>query len=256
MSEIEKIIEGINLPKQIIDKSETLVKKIFGPSFDEYSGMLADNVRLRRFNNQIKILSKAEKKLKEQNIDPKKVSLKILAPLVEFSSLEEDENIQEKWSNLICEVVKNDNDNIFQKNSIEILSKISSEDAIYLDKLYSTLQMKRKARYQQQLKTYGNNEQLIERYVKKPENQSLEDLLFSVNETSKILKISSSELKSIVSYFVTLGLLKWETDVEVTASKYSSDPEDTDIDVDVNVYNNDDFIFTEFGNKFVKICKG
>ena len=110
--------------------------------------------------------------------------------------------------------------------------------------------------HEQQLKLYGRNQQYIEKYVKKPENQALEDLLFSIHDTASILKISSADLKSIVSYFVTLGLLKWETNVEVSASKYSSDPEDTDIDVDVNVYNNDDFIFTEFGNKFINICKG
>ena len=94
MADIEKIIDNLNLPKQILDKSEALLKTLFGPSFDELGGMISDSVRLRRFKNQIKIFSKAQQILKDKNIDPKKVSLKVLAPLIEYSSYEEEETLQ------------------------------------------------------------------------------------------------------------------------------------------------------------------
>jgi hypothetical protein len=51
--------------------------------------MIADNVKMRRFQNQLKIFTKAQKILEQKNIDPSKVSLKTLAPLIEFSSYEE-----------------------------------------------------------------------------------------------------------------------------------------------------------------------
>jgi hypothetical protein len=72
MADIEKILDNLNIPKQIIDKSEQLLKTLFGPSFDEMGGIIADQVKLRRFKNQIKIFGKAQEILKESGIDPKK----------------------------------------------------------------------------------------------------------------------------------------------------------------------------------------
>ena len=76
MPDIEKIIDGLNLPKQILDKSESLLKTLFGPSLNEVGELLADSVKLRRLKNQIKIFSKAQEILKANHIDPKKVSTK------------------------------------------------------------------------------------------------------------------------------------------------------------------------------------
>jgi hypothetical protein len=72
---------------------------------------------------------------------------------------------------------------------------------------------------------------------------------------SKTFNIPLSELEFSISNLISLGLLKWETDVEVDATKSSEDPEDTDIDVDVNVSNNEFIIFTSIGDKFIRICK-
>ena len=147
MADIEKIFDGLNIPKQLIEKSEALLKTLFGPSFDELAGLIADQVKLRRFNNQLKIISKAHEKLKENNIDPKHISLKILAPLIELSSLEEDETLQNKWSNLIAYILAGDKEIIFQQNCISILNKLSPDEAILLDRLHLMFLEKRKKRY-------------------------------------------------------------------------------------------------------------
>lgn len=106
MTEVNKIIDNLNIPKQILDKSENLFRSLFGPSINEMGGLIADNVRLRRFKNQIRIFSKAQKILRDKNIQPSKVSLKVLAPLIECSSLEENKTLQEKWANLIAHILE------------------------------------------------------------------------------------------------------------------------------------------------------
>lgn len=131
MADIEKILDNLNIPKQILDKSEALLKTLFGPSLDEFGGMIADNVKLRRFKNQIRIFSKAQEILKEKKIDPKKVSLKVLAPLIEFSSYEEEEKLQDKWAKLTTHILSGNGDVVFQQNCINILNKLSSEEANY-----------------------------------------------------------------------------------------------------------------------------
>lgn len=257
MADIEKIIENLNLPKQILDKSEALFKTLFGPSFNELGGMISDSIRLRRFKNQIKIFSKAQNILRDKNIDPKKVSLKVLAPLIEYSSYEEEETLQDKWASLTAHILSTDSETIFKQNCISVLNKISTEDAMLIDQLHELLTEKRLARYKKQVDTFQRQMKFIDDppKPKEPEEIPLERLIFGIRKTAKELDMPQNSLSINISNLVTLGLLKWETDVEVSAEKSSEDPEDTDIDVSVDVYNNDDFIFTHFGDRFVRSCK-
>jgi hypothetical protein len=259
MADIEKIFENLNIPKQLLDKSEALLKTLFGPSFDELGGLIADQVKLRRFNNQVNIFTKAQEKLKQNNINPQKVSLKVLAPLIEYSSLEEEENLQDKWSNLISHILGGDKEVVFHQNCITILNRISSEEAKLLDKLHDLLNKNKTERYQNQLKHYNLNKEkhptMKQTEPKRPEEYSLDSFTFNIVKLSKENNIPKADLEFSISNLISLGLLKWETDVDVSASKSSDDPEDKDIDVDVSVYNNDDFIFTSIGDKFIKICK-
>lgn len=259
MADIEKIIDNLNLPKQLLEKSEALLKTLFGPSFEELGGMIADQVRLRRYTNQIKIFTKAKEKLAQNNINPKKISLKVLAPLIEYSSLEEDENLQTKWSNLVAHILGGNKDEIFQQNCITILNKISSDEAKLLDELSTSLQKKKQNRLKRDIEYYDNTNTFFsepEKKVRKIEDYPLDSFTFGMNELSRDTSIPLSDLEFSISNLIALGLLKWETNVEVEAKKSSEDPSDQEIDVDVSVYNNDEFIFTSIGDKFIKVCKG
>ena len=132
-----EIIASKVLEAATSEKAQGLIKGLFGKAFEETGEMIADQVRLRRFKNQIKIFEKAQSYLKESNLDPKKMSLKVLAPLLKFSSLEEDEDLQERWSKLIKNVLSKPLSTVLQQNSIEILNKISNEEALLLDSIYS-----------------------------------------------------------------------------------------------------------------------
>jgi hypothetical protein len=253
MSSVEKIIDSLNLPKQILDKSEALLKALFGQSFDELGGMIADQVRLRRFKNQIKIFDKAQSILKDKKINPKQVSLKVLAPLIEYSSYEEEESLQGKWSNLIAHILEDNNNTVFQQNCITILNRISGEEAILIDFLHKKFNEKRIKRHADALK-YHTDHNLKSTFTQKPENYPLQYFPFHINKISGELNKTKKELEFQISNLTVLGLLKWETDVEVEARKANEDPDDTDIDVDVNVSNNDNFIFSSLGVKFVEAC--
>lgn len=253
MGEISEIVKDLNWPKQILDKSESLIKTLFGPSFDELGGMISDQIKLRRFKNQLKIFTKAQEILKEKNIDPKKVSLKVLAPLIELSSYEEEESLQQKWAQLTAHVIVNNSDIVFQQNCISILNKISNEEAVFLDKLYSLLNEKKLLREEK-------DSLMVEKYpnlYRSNLNKSLlpHEFKFSINEVSKKLDLSNKILDFQLSNIVALGLLNWDTLVEVNAEKNDEDPENKNIDVDVDVFNYDSFVFTSLGLKFVEVCK-
>lgn len=77
---------------------------VAGSATAEVSEMLADKVRLRRFKSQLKILEKAKQAAEAAGLPPHAVPLKVLAPLLEQGSLEEegDENMVTRWANLLA----------------------------------------------------------------------------------------------------------------------------------------------------------
>src|SRR5687768_1907028 len=88
-----------------IDSISQFLSRIVNPAADHVGLLLADRVNLIRFKNQVSILQKAEKYIQEKGITTKQVSLKTLVPLLEGASLEEDVDLQEKWSALLVNYV-------------------------------------------------------------------------------------------------------------------------------------------------------
>jgi len=119
-----------------LDLISNFIEKLAGSSIEEAGLLLADKVKLRRLNNQIKIFSKAKEIAEENNLSIKQINLKTLVPLLEFSSLEEDQNLQEKWTNLI---VNFSNAKANYESSIFpfILNQLSSREAMELDRIKS-----------------------------------------------------------------------------------------------------------------------
>jgi len=257
MVDFNKMLEEINIPKQLLDKTEAVAKTLFGPSFDELGGAIADQVRARRWKNQLKIFENAQKLLVEKNINPKKVSLKVLAPLIEFASYEEEETLQTKWSNLIAHILTNDNEVLFHQNCISVLNKICSEEAALLDKIHKDLVFRKEAKRSSEQDAYEKNRKFISK-LREPDfelKHPVTSFIFEIKKIANESNLPRSKATFIISNLISLGLMKWEIGVEVSAKKSSEDPKDDEIDIDVDVYNNETFAFTPFGDRFVQACK-
>jgi hypothetical protein len=120
-----------------IDVIGGFLEKLAGSPLEEAGLLLADKLRTRRLKNQIKIFSEAKKIAEDNNISIKQINLKTLVPLLEFSSLEEDETLQQKWSNLI---VNFSDSNEKYESSIypSILSQLSRNEVLELDRIKDT----------------------------------------------------------------------------------------------------------------------
>ncbi len=251
MGELSKIAKELNLPKQLLDKGEQAIKAVFGASITEVSETFADNFRLRRFKNQIKILSKAKEHITELGFTPNQIDLKILAPLVHFSSLEENIDLQERWAKLITNIVRTEGRDLLKQNSIEIISKISNEEAQLIDFIYELFIKKREERFE---KFKNRKFELFK--DRKIEDYPLKWFSFTLKEISESKKIELYELELMISNLTTLGVVKWETEVDVSnAEKSDTDPYDTSLDIDLDVYDSESIKLTHLGLEFVKMCK-
>ncbi|WP_319502144.1 Abi-alpha family protein [uncultured Draconibacterium sp.] len=123
--------------QKAIETVTLFLEKIVNPPLNELGLLFQDKVRLWRFNNQLKIVAKAQKMVEEHNISVQPVSLKILAPLLDMGSLEEDENLQDMWAHLLANYA---NKELHLKSTIFpfILSQLSNREAVVLNYNFQT----------------------------------------------------------------------------------------------------------------------
>ncbi|WP_299761832.1 Abi-alpha family protein [uncultured Dokdonia sp.] len=132
-------MKDINIKSSTIEKGLELAKeflgKLLGPSFEEVGLLVSENIKYFRFKNQIRILNKAQKYIESRNISTKQIPVKILVPLLENASLEENENLQDKWANMISNMA--DSESNLQNHVFPyILGQISIEEFTGLEKLH------------------------------------------------------------------------------------------------------------------------
>jgi hypothetical protein len=106
----------------------------------EVSGLVADQIRFLRWKNAVKIVKKAARIAKENDVDPKQVPLKFIVPFIEGASLEDDvkdEKLSDMWANLLASAVTKYESRYTLY--VDLLKKLSSDDAKCLSKLRSII---------------------------------------------------------------------------------------------------------------------
>jgi len=121
---------------QIAEDARRFLEKIVGPPLEELGGLLADRVRLFRLKKQVEILEKARKILLDKGINPRKVSLKTLVPILEEGSLEEDESMSDRWASLLATAADPSSTISVQPSFPEVLKELSPKEALILDKIF------------------------------------------------------------------------------------------------------------------------
>jgi len=255
---MKELIESLNLPKQIIDKTEKLISVLFGEGFKEIGSMFGDRMRLKRLKNQIDIFNEASKIMEANGLTPHQINLKTLVPLLEKSSLEEDENLQKNWANLIANIASTKINGIEPK-LIETLSSLSSIEVAILDFLYESFLEKRTQKFKEsssrKYSSYKNIEDV------KPDR-----ILF----TSSIVKnkfVLTNEFTIIyLENLQSIGLLRNAdpdieiednfSEAEIVEQKNNEPSIDLNLNISANYSRSEDFHFTAYGIYFVQQCKG
>lgn len=110
-----------------------IVKRMLGPAADEVAEMWADKVRLYRAERQARCVEKAERFLTEAGINPQAVSLKLLFPLLEGASFEEDESLHDMWAALLANAACLENADRVRPGFIVALRQMAPDEAAVLN---------------------------------------------------------------------------------------------------------------------------
>lgn len=107
---------------------------------DLLDGCLGIKVKEWRYKRIADTILKARQYLHDKGVDPRIVPLKVLHPLLESASLEDNENIQEKWAALLANAADPKKSNDIHLSYIQILKQLSPIQAKILDDYYSLYQ--------------------------------------------------------------------------------------------------------------------
>jgi len=101
----------------------------------EATGWLGDTIRYRREAHLAKVLMKAAEKVKAAGLPAHAVRDKLLRAVVEDGSMEDDEEMQERWANLLASAAV-DNGNQIKLVYPKILAELEPKEAALLDRLW------------------------------------------------------------------------------------------------------------------------
>lgn len=286
--------KGIDLAKDFLDK-------LIIPSVEETGLLLRDKVTMWKFKNQVRMLNKAKDYCEKQKINPKTISLKVLCPLLDYSALEESDELQDKWAILLANMVDSEQ-NIENHVFPYILSQISSNEFAILENVYDD-KLQRQEKLTDELNQFKIDlpkivekiEAGIEDFNKKiqkrkeekkgqvwdrdlwkleRERDDLKYELKSLDRKELSFQIRIREPQAIpeeeleefeMSNLIRLGLIKYvqrpyanSQTLEIPyehGEEYYGSTSYTNVDLEIEIESEEEYILTELGELFIKACK-
>jgi hypothetical protein len=120
------------------EKAFDFIEKIIANPIIEVTGVLTDKVKYWRFKNQVDTIIKAKEFLEKKGVTtPNKIPVKDLNTLLEYSSLEDEPAMQDKWAKLLSNAL--DPNNSFEATTVfsHILNQLSIEEINILEYVFS-----------------------------------------------------------------------------------------------------------------------
>lgn len=116
------------------------VARYFGGSVEQGMGIVEDHLRYVRWERQLRLFDKATETLKSRGLDAptKTIPQKFMIPLLEAATLEEDDELQNKWALLLANAADKSYELEVKRNYITILENITEFEAKMFDDIVNT----------------------------------------------------------------------------------------------------------------------
>ena len=117
----------------------SFIAKFTGGSLQEAIGIFEDKLRYARWENQNRLIERANKFLEERGVNrPNQfVPFNVSIPLLQAASLEEDPTLQDLWANLLVNYSLKESGVPPRRLYVDILEQLFPLDAHILSKVYS-----------------------------------------------------------------------------------------------------------------------
>lgn len=206
----------IEIDVQLKEISEFL-KDITPQAIKELGGLFSDTVRGWRVKNEVGMFKKVKEQIADSGLSIKQIPLKVLVPIMENSSLEEDPLMKEKWVNMLANAATGQEE--ISPNYAAMLNELSPVEVKLLDQIF--VEASRESDY---------------------EKRKL--LQFDTGKVRQIFNISTENADLIIENLFRLNILQSPAGHGISVGEYKFALRTTKV-----------FEFTTLGYEFVKACR-
>lgn len=138
LSITDEIARTVGLPKELILKATEFMGVLLKEPLNELSAIIVDDIRYLRVKNQVNLLLKTREYFEKKHLNPQNVPVKVIVPLLEASSLEEDTSLQAKWKSLLVNASYPTSERHVISAYIDILKQLSPKEVQLLDHIFDS----------------------------------------------------------------------------------------------------------------------
>jgi Abortive infection alpha len=113
-----------------------LIQKFVGPAIEQCGLALGDSVAEWRVSRAIRLWTRVEDNCKSAGIDPQTIKFPLFKEMVERASVEDDDELQDRWANLLSNAADPRRDTEVLPAFPDILRQLSTQEANFLDELF------------------------------------------------------------------------------------------------------------------------
>jgi len=230
-----------NTEKQIIE----WIDNVIGVPTKELGLLAGDGIRRWRISNQLKTLSKAIEKSKKLNLPLKVISPKLICPLLENCSLEDDDFMQDKWANLLTNMLDSEQ-NVQNHVFPFILSQVSKNEFTVLEHQYNiySIWYQEKTIQNIEVKEGSDYKETLDKFQEQIQALYNEARSNSIFRTNNILQFEIENAKR-------LGLIN---SIQLNKAKLINEELVNEVPSVVVGETGFEYVFTELGELFFKAC--
>jgi len=143
ISESAKAVQEVaKTTKVAVEATQQLggfVSRIINEPLEAVVGILADRLKFMRAERQFRLVGRWREIMKERKIEGalRIVAPKLALPIIENASLEEDDELQDIWANLLASAVDPNFKGLLRSAYIDIIKQLEVSDVHVLDFIYS-----------------------------------------------------------------------------------------------------------------------
>jgi Abortive infection alpha len=116
---------------ETINKVTDLVHRLTGPVCDDIAAMMSDSMKPYRAKNLVNTVRNTQRILREAGLPANAVPTRLLFPIVDASSIEDDKTLQGMWAGLLA-TASQESDSV-SPSFIETLKQLTPDDARHLE---------------------------------------------------------------------------------------------------------------------------
>ena len=122
-----------------VEKFGGFIAKFIAGPLEQGMGIFHDKLKYMRWERQIRFIKRSEDFLNEMGLSnpTRPVPMKLAIPLIQAASLEEDDDLQDRWAKLLVNAGNANSGVVVKRSYISILEDLSPMDARILEKICS-----------------------------------------------------------------------------------------------------------------------